>query len=302
MKSGRLLDDFVWKRARGGYAWKEVGAGLLLVPVAGKDAEQETYRLGDKSGTGLFLQFAGLEPTPAAFLSFANQFGMLGYPVTVDYTDSDQVHYADFGSKLKAPFSYSVPDLATLPMPAKFKATYSFWKGDPPPEFDFMRRPLKLTGEFFSFKDGESDGRSWLHHFTLINWLINARRGSTAEALESQHRFPAEAALKDAVGLMLDDGLAGRVTPLSLLGSMWLQAALAGNKEYRSCPVCRTPIEISRTGGARTDAVFCSNPCKSKDYRQRQATARSLHNDGVPLRQIAKQIDTNLATVKKWLT
>ena len=61
--------------------------------------------------------------------------------------------------------------------------------------------------------------------------------------------------------------------PSSLIGAIWVQAALAisERKVFRPCPVCKRPIEISRSGGARTDTVFCSDRCKSRDYRQRRA-------------------------------
>src|SRR5439155_1576678 len=42
-------------------------------------------------------------------------------------------------------------------------------------------------------------------------------------------------------------GLALHVIPVSLLGAMWLQIAraISGQKRYKACPVCSTPIEIS---------------------------------------------------------
>ena len=100
-----------------------------------------------------------------------------------------------------------------------------------------------------------------------------------------------------------------RLRPRSLIGALWLQAVLAVSEKklFKPCRVCDHPIEISRTGGARTDAVFCSNKCKSRDYRQRRdkalrlarrkrtrrpdrAETRHGHRDGAPVAESGKGI------------
>ncbi len=290
MKTGNLLEDFVWQRARGGYVWKETIGGLLLVAADGKDAVEEKYRLGDKSSTGLFMQFAELDQTPDAFLAFANQFGWLGYPVTVDYVE---LSTKEFMTTSRLPTRFSESHNPPI-------APFSFWKGKPPAKFSGRSRGPAIKGEFFSL-DGDRAGESWIHHAKLIRGLIEARRTPPGKSAQSPLKFDADFAMRNAVCLTLDDQLEGRLSLVSLVGALWLQAALAGGKEYRTCPVCNTPIEISRTGGARADTVFCSDKCKSKDYRQRRATARSLQDKGVSLRKIAKQIDTDIETVKNWL-
>jgi endogenous inhibitor of DNA gyrase (YacG/DUF329 family) len=274
MKSGNLFDDFVWRRAIGGYAWKDVGDGaLLLVAADGRDAAEETYRLGAKSSTGgLFIEFAELKQTPDAFLAFANQFGLLGHPVTVACTELRKGEFIFYRDHRK---------VVCKPGSGVFAAEFYSSQND------------QVYGK-------DHPGASWLYHVKRIRWLIRARQTRTKWS-DSLQKEDADFALREAVAVTLDDELNGRLTPVSLIGALWLQAALGGDKEYRSCPICKTPIEISRTGGARTDAVFCSDKCKSRDYRQRKATARSLRDDGVPLLKIANQIDTDPATVRGWL-
>ena len=95
-----------------------------------------------------------------------------------------------------------------------------------------------------------------------------------------------------------------RLSPRSLIGALWLQAALAitERKVFRNCLVCGRPIEISRSGGARTDAMFCSNSCKSRDYRARRAKAKKLADRGWKPTRIAKKLRSDTRTVRGWLT
>jgi endogenous inhibitor of DNA gyrase (YacG/DUF329 family) len=94
-----------------------------------------------------------------------------------------------------------------------------------------------------------------------------------------------------------------KLQPSSLIGAPWLQASLALVKqaEFRRCLSCGTPIEISTSGGARTDAMFCSDRCKSRDFRKRKAEAKDLASQGVTPAQIAKRLRTDAKTVRTWI-
>lgn len=100
-----------------------------------------------------------------------------------------------------------------------------------------------------------------------------------------------------------EERFALRFRPVSLIGAMWAQAAvsLAGDRTYAQCPICSKPIEISRSGGARTDAIFCSDACKSRNRRQRIAQAHALHAEGVKASTIAKKLKTTPAVIERWL-
>jgi hypothetical protein len=96
-----------------------------------------------------------------------------------------------------------------------------------------------------------------------------------------------------------------RIVPKNLLGAMWLQFAhsIDGNKEHRSCKECGNWFEISSEDDGRTARkTFCSDPCKSRDYRRRKERAGALRSEGKSVQQIAKELDTDLTTVKKWVT
>jgi hypothetical protein len=96
-----------------------------------------------------------------------------------------------------------------------------------------------------------------------------------------------------------------RIVPHNLLGAMWLQLAEAidGRKKYRTCKECGTWFEISAKQSDHRTArrVFCSDHCKSRDYRLRKDRARELKSDGKSVKDIAKELDTNVETIKKWV-
>lgn len=92
--------------------------------------------------------------------------------------------------------------------------------------------------------------------------------------------------------------------PLTLLAAMWLQLALsvAGDKEFRACKLCRRLFEIStEQTGYRKHREFCSDSCKTLDYRKRKREALKLASDGRSAAAIAKQLKTSPTTIKAWL-
>jgi hypothetical protein len=98
-------------------------------------------------------------------------------------------------------------------------------------------------------------------------------------------------------------GMAFGFVPADLLKAMWLQFALGTSegKKYRCCAVCGTWYELS-PDTARTNRLFCSDGCKSRGYRQKQERARQLFSEKNTIRQIAKELGSDVATVKGWIT
>jgi transposase len=48
--------------------------------------------------------------------------------------------------------------------------------------------------------------------------------------------------------------------------------------------------------------VFCQDACKSKDYRDRKAKAQEMAAEGMSAKATAEEIQTDVATVKKWIS
>jgi hypothetical protein len=92
------------------------------------------------------------------------------------------------------------------------------------------------------------------------------------------------------------------VIPRSFSAFLWLQfgRAVAEGKEYSRCLTCRTYFEHSAET-ARTNRLFCSNACRSKNYRERQEKARRLQAAGMSLSEIARELDSDKKTVQGWL-
>jgi hypothetical protein len=112
------------------------------------------------------------------------------------------------------------------------------------------------------------------------------------------------------VGRAPDGKLSLRLEPPTLLSALWFQFAQAvtGDKRFRECRVCGTWFSLAPEGGERkARQVFCSDPCKFKDYRRRKGRATELRAEGLRPPAIAERLkaeglETDLETVKKWTT
>jgi hypothetical protein len=95
-----------------------------------------------------------------------------------------------------------------------------------------------------------------------------------------------------------------RIWAKTLLGAMWLQFAreVAGMTSYRRCPVCKKWFQVMLEESARgARKVFCTNACKQRDARERKERAIELAGRHIPIREVAKTIDTPQDTVARWL-
>jgi hypothetical protein len=123
--------------------------------------------------------------------------------------------------------------------------------------------------------------------FFLAKWVTDALQGVASPEL----RFD-----RDSRRLKL------QIIPKTLLAAMWVQFARAidTDKTYRRCKACTRWFEVS-AGNSRTDRQFCSDPCKSRDYRAKKQEAIRLRGEKWTPKQIAKQLGTDVETVKGWI-
>ena len=93
-----------------------------------------------------------------------------------------------------------------------------------------------------------------------------------------------------------------RVASLELQTALWLQFATAvtENKQFRSCPQCGTPFEVTPELN-RTSRVFCKETCKLKAFRLRKREALRLHQKERTLKQIADVLETEVSKVRGWI-
>jgi hypothetical protein len=100
-----------------------------------------------------------------------------------------------------------------------------------------------------------------------------------------------------------------KMQPEDLRAAMWLQfaQAIAGKKQYRQCRVCAKWFEVlTDDDGRSARRLFCSDPCKSRDYRRRKERAVALRADGllpdaIASRLAAEGLETDTDTVRKWV-
>lgn len=90
--------------------------------------------------------------------------------------------------------------------------------------------------------------------------------------------------------------------PRDLLAAIFLQLAHAirDGAEPRPCSVCGRAIDFA-PGISRPDRQVCSSACRSRSYRARQDRARQFHAQGKSFKQIANELDSEVATVTRWI-
>jgi hypothetical protein len=98
------------------------------------------------------------------------------------------------------------------------------------------------------------------------------------------------------------DRLSLGVQPVSLLGALWLQVASAVSfaKQFQTCGECGSAFEVSRQV-ARKSKRYCSDACRIRNFRARQERARQMKAQHRPVKEIARALDTDVETVKKWV-
>ncbi|MFO0852762.1 MAG: sigma factor-like helix-turn-helix DNA-binding protein, partial [Gemmataceae bacterium] len=95
-----------------------------------------------------------------------------------------------------------------------------------------------------------------------------------------------------------------RLEPQTLRDALWVQfqSAIAGGKDYRTCPGCGNWFEVSATEDGRTTRrQYCHSRCKVRHFRSRQARALALKAEGYSAKQIAEQLGATVTTVRVWL-
>jgi hypothetical protein len=254
----------------------------------------EPPRLYDPFTTdpALFRNFVEVRPDRDSILAFANQHGMLGVGTWIERF-KPKVRpggmrgetLQDWGEAISAmrravqlwdmAETRDVDGLSTLIRPGKTSWVYADAAGS----VARMEPVIDLP---------QADDVVAPASFFVQRWINEGLEGSAAPQL----RYEPETG-KRVIQLV----------PGNLLSAMWLQfaQAVSGKKRNRTCKECGRWFEISTDeGGFRINREFCSDACKSRDYRKRKDQARRLRGEGESVARIAKQLDTDVETIKKW--
>lgn len=80
-----------------------------------------------------------------------------------------------------------------------------------------------------------------------------------------------------------------------------LAEAIGGQHDDQRCVSCSSWFELA-PGVNRADRLTCSDSCRQPHYRMRKEKAVEMHAQGKPLREIAQEIDSDVQTIKGWLS
>jgi hypothetical protein len=313
--------DFTWPVEEGGYRWAEPELGVgappkgpehhTLEPVQPASPIRHYHPLAEFSG--LFRTFAGLSPRPdgAAVLAFANRFGLLGSPppgfdrrgvVRTVRGWPTTWHSLGFWRIAISEMAELVEIWDWAQQGNQDQLSQHFqWEGDgeiwyaswPDPVFhsggDYGNRELIFSEDkdcevFGQIARGDSKRAALFFLQSKINgWLHLA---ASPKLLWGSPKK--EMALK--------------LVPGSLLAGLWVQFARAidGNLCHRRCLSCDQWFELSPEA-ARISRRFCSDACKSRNYRERQDRARQMHAAGKALPDIAEALGAEVEVVEKWI-
>lgn len=294
------LFSFEWSVSSAGYRWhypwgesahKNRAAGLDLEPID-PTAPLRTYQ-PLKTDTGLFRVFSSLKGTEADVLAFANQYGSL-VPTT------RRLYHRCSLRRWKQLIAY-------------MGFLVELWDAAQSRNAEFLKRHVVITNgkmkwpkpmSIVRFRRMRSDPLEYefpgpLTDLNVVNaalYLVNIGVALGFEESDQGNRLQMRVNWSPKAGLQL------RLHPRDLMTAIWLQFALAvtGDKQYRACDACGKSYEIA-PDTARTNKVFCSNRCKVRAYRDRKAKAVAMRLAGSTPRQIAKALDSDVATVSGWI-
>lgn len=300
-------DLFRWTVAHIGYRWVRSrihrdrnARWQLLTENTEWGNEIEEKRYSPLCVPELFERLARTEPTDEGILTFANQFGLLGVEQPIDLLDTEgDIRYGetfhDWESKIRA-IRIAVSLWRVVQNDQAALRDHFTWRSDG-----------KLHGWEFVWKEKDSYGK--LRHFIPSGPRTRATDDITRAAKIVIGRMADEVLLDQCATRLLwsqaQNKLVVRIVPKSLLGAAWWQfsRAVVGEIKYKTCKACPKPMEISLDGISHyKNREFCSSACKQRFYREKVKKAKELHKQGVSVRKIADQLETERETVKGWLS
>ena len=275
-----------WQPAtRRGYCWKTVDGTRQLVQVDGA-AFQKYQPL--KQFTGLFITFSNTEPTEAGVLKFANRFGSIRRTV------------GDAGPAIEGARGTGL-DMWQVEI-GHMKRCVTVWNALREEDWRTLHRELAGSSRQADLIDRAISTIN-LMRFVYESSILRSYNRETGQwagihAWDRQTKRP-------VLTLSFVD----------LLDAMRFQFALAvyNAKDFQACKACGSWFEINAglgrekgTDAGRAGKTLCSESCRIKFFRQRQALAQELHAKGWTLRQIARQLAkdgsrADVETIKTWL-
>jgi hypothetical protein len=260
--------------------------------------------------SGLFLVFTETPRTEAGALGFANRYGFLGLTAT-------EAMSAEAGHKLPADLDGARGESEVGWMMEVFRMAEAvrLWRLVQAEDLAGLAEVIRwdANGEAVYYRPKGAGGEAG--EVTIASVRSNRSLLDVAPPgdLIAPARFCVATLINAHRPLSRVSGYMGwdaerrrpalRLGTGSLLEALWLQFALAvdADKRYRQCRECGKWFELSPSVN-RTSRQTCSDACRTKGYQRRREEARRLHGEGKSLREIAAAVDSDVSTVKKWVT
>ena len=88
------------------------------------------------------------------------------------------------------------------------------------------------------------------------------------------------------------------------LSAVWLQFATAVNEDlhYGRCPECGTWFEVAPQVARSSRKISAPSPAGARPTASGKTGARRMATEGMTVEQIAEALDSETATVRRWIT
>jgi hypothetical protein len=321
--------DLVWSVPKDGFRWVLASAvregvrhtGRALVAAPSSAAEEEQGPPPADPQPVLFRLLADVPPGEEGVLAFANRYGNL-----FGGEDLSPARRAPTGKGFSTPGVFLDSWLRHID---NLRSLIALWdliqKGDEEglaPHIQWRSgQPEGPAVVFVKSPGADIDGADPLDD-DPAEWLV-ASGVSRQELLESFQPGDVVQPAKAYFQQRLDDLLFHVADPVkvgmswdpvrgqpviayqcpTLMSAVWLQFAtvVSENLTFVRCRECDNWFEVA-PNAARASRRFCSDGCRSKAYRKRQDVARQMHAAGKGFEEIAGELESDVPTVKKWIT
>jgi hypothetical protein len=316
------MGEFLWQRPRSGdgYVWAEWPrkSGTTVRRLVRKPEAEITAYDPLSLGIALHRELAAAEPTPEGALAFANRYGSLGSDRTGEEQGWEQFedwyrHIVWLKEAVRLWDMIQEEDVDGLARVIEWEGAgvVHYW---PPPDVEKALGRRRLRGaprqELQYWKgwdilehapDGADVKRRVREGDVLVPALLFVHSLVNGEIWQNIGPILAWDAAQHRTVL--------REVPRDLRAFIYLQFAqeMRSLRKPRRCPVCGRWFELAPDAGEdsrrrRSDRETCSTACRSKAYRERQNQARQLHAVGKTFKEIAKELGSDVKTIKGWVT
>ncbi len=328
------LREFLWMRPRSGQRGVEIamrkrddvdGAEEQAIVVCDGGSFVEYFPLQERES--LYRVLASVDPTPEGILAFVRDYGFLGAPLSdlQNGAEIDPTVHQEFFHEfiwewkslvLQLREYVRVWDLIEGGDTAALSENFR-WEGDtsieyvPPSHISYEKT---VRPELWAALD-KTTRESLKRNDELNRVIASAAWGYDLEDFDSGDvLLPARLWLYDRMNAHLQNlqtflewdprtqKTRMRSCPLSLAAAVYYQMAVAvlNGRVSKQCQSCGVWFEITPRV-SRSDRVTCSSSCRTRLYRERRDKAIRLFAEGKQVKTIAKEIGSDLETVRKWV-